>query len=489
MLKAGALLLIQSMRFDWTPEIRARLAGLRLEATREAEIIEELSQHLEDRFEELCSTGTAEEEARRLVLEDLNSGNCLPRNLGRIERQAGPEPVVLGEGRGILLRLVWRDLRYATRMLWKNPGFTAVALVTLALCVGVNLTIFAVVDAILVRPLPFPDARQLVTIFNSYPKAGVKRGGASFANYYNRRGKLSAFPHVSAFVIGTAIVGEVGSTEARDILRVSPDFFRTLMVSPAVGRTFTEEEMLPQTDHVAVLTDAYWRQRFEGDARVLGRKIQVNGVPKIIIGVLPAGFSFLSAEACMLVPLSSDVGQRQVDRLHELDCQMIARLKPGVSLAEAQAEINVHNAAQAENDPIAKLVADAGFHTIVAPLHAEHVKAIRPTVLLLQAGALVLLLIGGVNLVNLLLIRASGRTKELAIRQAVGASRRNVVSQAIAETVLLTLVGGLCGVGVGATGIRLLSVFGADQLPLGAHIAFGGKLVWVPCWERSPWAS
>src|SRR5205085_4166343 len=155
---------------------------------------------------------------------------------------------------------------------------------------------------------------------------------------------------------------------------------------------------------------------------------------------------------------------------------MIARLKPGATIAEAQSQIDAHNAAVEKDNPEAKMMAEAGFRSLVLPLHAEHVRSIRPTLLLMQAGVFFLLLIGAVNLVNLLLIRASGRAKEMAIRQSMGASRHHVVSQVMVETVLFTFVGGLLGLVVGAWGIRLLQVLGADRLPLGAHIVFDGWL-------------
>src|SRR5213079_2608835 len=155
---------------------------------------------------------------------------------------------------------------------------------------------------------------------------------------------------------------------------------------------------------------------------------------------------------------------------------MIARLKPGATMAEAQSQIDAHNAAVEQDGPEAKMMAEAGFRSLVRPLHAEHVRSIRPTLLLMQAGVFFLLLIGAVNLVNLLLIRASGRAKEMAIRRSMGASRAHVVRQVMIETILLTFVGGLLGLVVGTWGIRLLEVLGADRLPLGAHIAFDGWL-------------
>jgi predicted permease len=374
---------------------------------------------------------------------------------------------------------LFQNLRYAFRQLRKSPGFTAVALITLALCLGANFTIFAAVDSILLRPLPFPESNRLVILYNTYPKAGLNRDLASLTSYYERRGNIPAFSQLASLNYATVVVGESGSTEREDIGRVSPEFFATLGVPLAMGRAFNESEMTYQTDHEAILTDTYWRQHFNADPNVLGKDIRSDGLARTIVGVLPPGFRFLSSRARFFLPLSSEEGERNLGARHSNNNVQIARLKPGATLAEAQAQIDAHNAAHAAEFPLAKEVAGAGFRTIVAPLHADHVASVRPTLLLLQAGALFLLLIGGVNLVNLLLIRASGRTKELAVRQSMGANRRHVISQVVTETVLLTLIGGLCGLVVGSASIRLLTVLGADQLPLGANIAFDWQLALI----------
>jgi predicted permease len=194
--------------------------------------------------------------------------------------------------------------------------------------------------------------------------------------------------------------------------------------------------------------------------------------------VLPPDFRFLSSEARLFLPIRSRLEERTPQQRHSDGggTHMIARLKPGATMAEAQSQIDAHNAAVEEDNPEAKMMTEAGFRSLVRPLHAEHVRSIRPTLLLMQAGVFFLLLIGAVNLVNLLLIRASGRAKEMAIRRSMGASRAHVVRQVMIETVLLTFVGGLLGLAVAAWGIRLLEVLGADRLPLGAHIAFNGWL-------------
>ena len=219
-----------------------------------------------------------------------------------------------------------------------------------------------------------------------------------------------------------------------------------------MGRTFTDAEMTSQTDNVVILADEYWRRHFNADPHVMGRTVWVDSFPKVVIGVLPRGFHFLSSKSELYLPLSSAMEQRRSTERHSGGnvIQTIARLKQGATLEQAQAQIDAQNAILERDDPKAKMIADAGFRCLVVPLHADQVAAIRPILLLLQAGLLALLLIGGVNIANLLLIRASGRLKEVAVRQALGASGRRVVTEALVETILLTLAGGLLSLGVAA---------------------------------------
>lgn len=368
------------------------------------------------------------------------------------------------------------DLRYAIRHLRKNPGFTTVILLTLALCIGSNLAIFAVVDSILLRPLPFPESDRLVLMYNSYPKAGKLRDGASLTSYYERRGHIPAFSQIASLNYSTTIVGEAGSTERVESGRVSPEFFSTLGTRMALGRAFVESEMTYQTDGSVILTNSYWREQFNSDPNVVGRTVRTDGFNRKVVGVLPPGFRFLSSKARIFLPLSSEEGERSLGARHANNDVQIARLAPGVTIAQAQAQIDQHNDAHAAEFPFAKEVAASGFRTIVVQLHADHVASVRPVVILLQAGALFLLLIGGVNLVNLLLIRSSGRAKEMAVRQSMGATRWHVTCQVLTETILLTLLGGLCGLWVAEGGIRILEVLGADRLPLGANISLDGRL-------------
>jgi predicted permease len=429
---------------------------------------EELSFHIEQCTEELIRSGLSPADAARRARIEFGGRN-------RIEGECR-------EARELhIFDELGRQLRYAYRLLRKTPGFTITALLTLAVCLGANLTIFAVINSILLRPLPFPQSDRLVTIFNTYPKAGVDRDGASLTNYYERRGQIPAFASISIYRFGTAIIGESGSTEREQVTRVSPDFFSTLRVGPVVGRTFTEEETSYETDNVVVISDAFWRHSANGDPYIIGKKIRVDGNPTTVIGILPPSFRFLSSEARLYFPLASRPEDRTPQQRHSGGnfTQMIARLKPGMSLTEAQEQIDAQNDRLEEDDPQGKMMADAGFRSLVVDLHADHTAAIRPTLLLLQAGVFTLLLIGIVNLGNLFLVRAGSRAKEHAVRQALGASRKHIASEVLVETTLLTLGGGLLGLVVAAGGIRLLSALGAEHLPLGSQIVFDGRLAIV----------
>jgi len=429
---------------------------------------EELRFHMEQFTDDLVYRGIAPEEAARLARIEFGSVQNVKSDCR--------------EARGLqFMDELLRELRYAARLLRKTPGFTATALLTLAICLGANLTIFAVMDSILLRPLPFPDSGRLVTMFNTYPKASVDRDGSSVTNYYERRGRIPAFESLSLYRYGTALIGEAGSTERAQVTAVSPEFFTTLGVGPRFGRVFTEAETTYETDNVAILTDTYWRQRFNANPQVVGRQIRVDGVPKTVIGVLPSNFRFLSSESRLYLPFASSPQDRAPSERHSggNSKQLIARLKPGATLAQAQSQIDAQNATLEVDDPQAKMMADAGFRSLVIPLHADHVASVRPTLLLMQVGALALLLIGAINLVNLLLIRATGRSKEMAVRQALGASRRHIATEVMVEITLLTLAGGLLGLGLGAGGIRLVTRLGVDRLPLGASIAFDARLAIV----------
>src|ERR1700723_600957 len=304
---------------------------------------EELSFHIEQCTEELLRSGLSPAEASRRARIEFGGRNSIERGC----RQA----------RGLhMFDELGRQLRFAYRLLRKTPGFTITALLTLAVCLGANLTIFAVINSILLRPLPFSKSDRLVTIFNTYPKAGVDRDGASVTNYYERRGQIPAFASISIYRFETAIIGESGSTEREQVTRVSPVFFSTLGIGPMVGRAFKEEETSYETDNVVVISNAFWRHSANGDPYIIGKKIRVDGIPTTVIGILPPDFRFLSSEALLYFPLASRPEDRTPRQRHSggNSTQMIARLNPVISLRQAQEQIDAQNARLEIDDPEGK---------------------------------------------------------------------------------------------------------------------------------------
>jgi predicted permease len=425
---------------------------------------EELRFHIEAYTADLVRSGMSREEAARRARIEFGGLEMVKDDCRR--------------ARGLrMIDELRQDLGYALRLMRRSRGFTVTAVATLGICLGVNLAVFGVVNAILLRPLPFPSPERLVRLYNTYPKAGVPDDGASVTNYYERRGALTALDGVSLYRQGTALVGAPGATEREPVMRVSSDFFATLGTGPVRGRAFTEEEMNTGDGRVAILTDGFWRERLNADPAAVGRTIRVDGAERLIVGVLPPSFQFLSLKARLYVPLVSAAEDRGPLRRHwGSSSNMVGRLKPGITFEAAQAELDAQNAVLEAGSPTATTMAGAGFRTLVMPLHAEHVAGVRSVLLLVQAGAIILLLIGCVNLVNLLLIRATARARELAIRQAIGGSRTRILRQVVVETTLLTVTGGALGVVLGAGGIRLQASLGTDALPLGARIAFDAWL-------------
>jgi predicted permease len=313
-------------------------------------------------------------------------------------------------------------------------------------------------------------------MYNSYPKAGVDRSSASIANYFERRDTLRSASSVSLYADQDITVGVEGSPQRVNIARVTPEFFKTVGVSLQKGAMFTDANLTFQTDQVAVITNEFWRNYFNADPNIVGRTFLNDGLVSTVIGVLPPNFHFLSSKAQFFRPASHDASARLPASRHNNGFQMVARLAPGMTVANLQAEVDALNAKLFSVDPYGPMTRDAGFHTIVRPLHAEHIRSVKPILLLLQCGVLFLLLIGCVNLVNLLLIRASNRSKEYAVRQALGAQSFRIATEVLAETALLALGGCLYGVLLGVFSIDFLHTLGTDQLPLGAQIQLDGRV-------------
>jgi predicted permease len=444
------------------------------------EIDEELRFHMEQRTAENVVAGMTPEDAAREARKRFGNVQSVREECRDIRGAS------FGEA-------TWHDVRFAFRQLRKNPGFTAVAVLTLAVCIGANLSIFAVVDAILVRSLPFPDAERLLVLHNAYPASGVERGLATITDYFERRRNIEAFESLSMFREETFIVGEGESAWRVQGAEITPEFFQTLGIPLALGQTFTDEELDYSRDKVVIITNQFWRDYFDADRNVIGRTFMIDSLPNLVIGVLPAGFRYLSTKAQMYRPLSHfretrqsvsryapgtstpdgrDPVHRYTARARLHDGLMVARLGAGRSVAQAQAELNVVNSRRLAQDPLGETLKAAGYHPWIESLRAAHVNSVKPVLLLVQVGALFLLLLGTINLAGLLLIRASGRAKEMAVRLTLGAGRAQLARGVLVETTTLSLIGGVLGVVLACVGIRLALSLGADALPLGADIVF-----------------
>jgi predicted permease len=377
------------------------------------------------------------------------------------------------------------ELKGALRRLAKSPSFTATALLTFALCLGANIALFAVVNAVLIRPLPYPNPGQLVSVFNQYPKAGIDRGGASVPQYLARRKGIAAFADAACYLNWGFTLGGEGAPEHVDSMIVTPSFFHVLGERAELGRTFTDEEGIRGKNDVLVISDALWRQRYASDPAVIGQKTLINGTSQTIVGVMPPGFAFGTARVQVWTPMTFGDDERTVER-HENNRSMIARLRPGSTVAEAQSQIDALNTYLQEQGPFSKMAKDAGFRTSVVDLHDDLVSTTRNMLLLLQAGVLFLLLIGAVNLANLFMVRASARAKEFSVRQVLGAGRQQIAQLLVSETLVLSAGGAVLGLGLGWLGLRGLGALGADRLPHFAPysldfrvcaVAFGASLL------------
>jgi len=371
------------------------------------------------------------------------------------------------------------ELKQALRRLRREPGFAFTALITLALCIGANIAIFAVVNTVLIKPLPFKEPDRLVNVLNRYPGAGVERAGASYAGYWERREDLKSFEYQSIIQEGSAVIGEAGAPKRVSVDRVSPEFFDLLGVPLLKGRSFQDDEMVYDNWLKAVLTYSFWQNYFDGDPDVLGKTIQVDRQTVTVVGVLPEGFEYPMSEALFFMPAARSAEERSPEARHSNNFQCIGRLAPGVSVEAAQAEIDAYNTQQVEEDPYRDLLLGAQFQTSILPLREDYVRDVSTMLWLLQGGAFCLLLIGAVNLANLFLVRANGRVKERAVCQALGASRRHVAREVLLETLLVTMSGGVLGLVSGYFGIKLLSRLGASELPLGGVISMDTRVVVV----------
>ena len=418
-----------------------RISNLFRRSRMDREIDAEIKSHLAMRIEDNIASGMPPDQARRDAL--LRFGNPTVTK----ER-------VTASDAALTLESIGMDVRYAFRRLAKSPGFSITAILTLALGIGATTAIFSCAYALLLRSLPFQHADRIVTINETHPQvAGA--GEVTFPDYLDWRSQQSSFEQLAGYsIVSPETVSLVWDGHAEQVHRVlaSSSFFSLLGVTPSLGRTFVEQDDNPNANHVVVISAETWQRYFGADRTIIGRNVDLNSVSYTIIGVLPPGSAYPAAGEFWM-PLSLMDKESQASRVwHTVN--VLGRLKPGIALGQAQADMQTIAARLAEVYP----ATNRNIGVLLTPLREQLVGSLRPAILSLMGCVVLVLLIACANVANLLLVRAAAHLREVAVRQALGASRLRLFTQSLSETLLLCLLGGVLGTALAALTLPLLRV-------------------------------
>jgi putative ABC transport system permease protein len=375
------------------------------------------------------------------------------------------------------METIWNDLRYGWRMLRRNPGFTAVAILTLAVGIGANAAIFSIINTVLLRPLPFPDSNRIVLVWETYANRNVTQGIAAPPELLDWRAISHSFTELSGF--RAAFLTLTGSGEPEQLwgVNVSANFFRLLGVKPVVGRDFLDTEDQPGNEGVVVVSYGVWQRRFGGAPGVIGKNIILNEKPYMIVGVLPQGFSVFGTTRLLDIWMPLVIDRAHQDReAHSI--VVFGRLKPDVSIPQAQAEMETIFEQLKKQYPG---VNQKDFPR-VASLQSELAIRARPGLLVLLAAVGFVLLIACANVANLMLARAASREREIAVRSTLGAGRRRILRQLLTESALLSLIGGAFGILVAYGGLHLLRAAlpppgGPNEIPRAGEVGIDGAVL------------
>jgi putative ABC transport system permease protein len=447
-------------RPDWDGHVRRVVGDLPGDSTHGEDIVRELVQHLEDRYRQSLAEGASDDEARRLALEELDDARTLVDELARPRSSRPRAPVVeLREQGGGVMSGIWQDWRHAWRLLRRDPWFTAVGVITLALGIGANGAIFSIVHAVLLRPLPYSQPNQLVMVWESRPREGVNDNVVSPADFLDWRVRQRVFEGIAAH--WTAAVNLTGRDEPERVEagNISASLFDVLGVAPALGRTFRLEEEQAGTNRVVLLNHGFWKRRFGSDPTVLGRSITLDGHPHEIVGVLPASFRFPDETVDLWRPIDFTEEDMRARFSHFLT--VYARLKTGTTIARAQQEMDAISAQLQNEVPLR----NQGHGASVVGLRDRLVGNVEASLAILMAAVAFILLIACVNIANLLLVRGAGRRKEVALRSALGAGRTRIVRQFVLECVTLAGLSAVVAMPLVVWGVRVLKASIPADIP------------------------
>jgi predicted permease len=369
--------------------------------------------------------------------------------------------------------------KHAARSLWHDKTFALTVVLTFAVCIAANAALFAIVNSVILRPLPIAHANSILLMSNEYPKAGAANTNASSSgDYFDRMQEVPAFETLAVFQGRSQTIELNGAPEQVTGMLVTPSWFRLLRVTPELGRPFNDAEGEIGSEQKVVLSYGLWQQLYGGDKSVVGRDLRISGKPYQIVGVMPRAFTFINPEVRMWIPAAFTAEEKKVH--HSNNWTNIGRLKPGATIQQVQAQINALNAENLERMPEFKeILINAGFHTDVKPLQDMLTAGIKGTLYLLWGGALLVLLIGGLNIANLAMARLARRRKEMATRMALGAGHAQLMRQLLLENLGLALAGGFVGVALGAILLKTLNIVGLEHLPRAGEVRMDATVVLV----------
>jgi predicted permease len=443
----------------WTDDLRRRLAQLRLGPAREAEIIEELSQHLDDRYDELRAAGSSDADARGLVIAELDESGGLARRIQVLSQAHTTPPVVHGQPAAGLLRGLWQDVRYAARTIRRQPGFAATIVVTIGLGIAVNTTVFTLANAAVFRPLPFDEAERLVRLgVTNVGNARNPTDGISYPDFQDWRAAPQTFEQIAAVTDRGADISDNEHPAARvEAAFVSWNTFSMLRQPPALGRDFTEADDQLGAPPVVILSGNLWRARYAADPLIVGKTIRVAGTPSTVVGVMPGSFGFPNRVDVWQPMAALPDDERTSRSTRRLDG--VGRLRPGATIEQATTELSGITASLGERYPDT----NRNITPLVTSLAIAQ-QFVAAMIALLGAVGFVLL-IACANVANLLLARAADRSRDVTLRLALGASRWRIVRQLLVESLLLASLGGLVGLALAYPGIQLFQNLPVESAP------------------------